>query len=133
VRHRNVHGRYALSINIFELRSQNNMDMSFQEAIKLYRDIITRFEKIEGRSWGIEGAIIELTKQVGSLAKYIMIQENYYFYSADVEKNKKQIEDELADVFGQIIRISDYYNIDLLEAHIEARKGEARELEKKGV
>lgn len=109
------------------------MDMSFQEAINLYRDIVKRFEKIEGRPWGAEGAVIELTKQVGSLAKHVMIQENYYFYSADSIENKKQIEDELADIFGQIIRIADHYEIDLLEAHVEARKGEANCLKENGV
>ena len=109
------------------------MDMSFQEAVNLYRDIIRRFEKIEGRLWGAEGAIIELSKQVGSLAKCIMRQEKYYFYTVDSEENKKQIADELADIFGQIIRIADYYRIDLLEAHIEARKGEAICLEENGV
>lgn len=38
-----------------------------------------RFEKIEGRPWGVEGATIELIKQVGELAKYVMVVENYYF------------------------------------------------------
>ena len=101
------------------------MDMSFNEAINLYRDIYKRFEKIEGRSWGAEGAVIELSKQVGDLAKCIMIQEKYYFYSADSEEIKKQIGDELADILGQVIRIADHYKIDLLEAHVDARKGEA--------
>jgi len=109
------------------------MDMSFQEAVNLYRDVVKRFEKIEGRPWGVEGAIIELSKQVGELAKYVMIQEKYYFFSADNNENKKHIGDELADVFGQIIRIADYYKIDLLEAHIEAREGEARCLVENGV
>jgi len=107
--------------------------MSFNDAINLYRDVIRRFERIEGRPWGAEGAVIELAMQVGHLAKCIMLQEKYYFYSADSEKNKKQIGDELADIFGQIIRIADHYQIDLLDAHIEARNGEAKCLEENGV
>jgi len=110
-----------------------SVDMSFQEAVDLYRDVIRRFEKIEKRPWGVEGAMMELTKQVGELAKHIMQQEDYYFYSIYKSENIKHIGDELADVFGQIIRIADYYKIDLLEAHIEARKGEARCLAENGV
>ena len=109
------------------------MDMSFNEAIKLYRDIYKRFEKIEKRPWGIEGAVIELAHQVGVLSYCVMKQENYYFYSVDKEENIKNIKDELADAFGQIIRIADHYNIDLLEAHIEERTKEARCLEENGV
>ena len=107
--------------------------MGFNEAVDLYRDIIRRFEKIEGRPWGVEGAVIELTKQVGTLSKYIMRKEKYYFYSTNDEENIKNISDELADIFGQIIRIADHYQIDLLEAHIEARNGEASCLEENGV
>ena len=109
------------------------MDMSFNDAVKLYIDIVRRFEKIEGRPWGIEGAVMELTHQVGALAKHIMMQENYYFYSVDSTENKQQIADELADVFGQIIRIADYYKIDLLESHIKERNKEVLCLEENGV
>jgi len=109
------------------------MDMTFNEAINLYRDVIKRFEKIEKRPWGAQGAVIELAKQVGDLAKCVMIQEKYYFYTVNEEENKKQIADELADIFGQIIRIADHYQIDLLQAHIDARKGETNCLKENGV
>jgi len=109
------------------------MDMSFNNAIKLYRDVYKRFEQIEKRPWGVEGAVMELTHQIGSLSHFIMKQEKYYFYSADDDNYIKNIEDELADVFGQIIRIADYYQIDLLEAHIKERKKEVCCLEANGV
>jgi hypothetical protein len=54
-------------------------EMTFSEAIALYRDIYHRFETIEGRPWGVEGAMMELMKQVGELAKYVMVAEQYYF------------------------------------------------------
>jgi len=108
------------------------MDMNFSEAIKLYRDVYKRFEKIEKRPWGVEGAVMELTHQVGTLAYNVMKQEKYYFYSTDNDNYIDQIKDELADVFGQLIRIADYYQIDLLEAHIEERNKEARCLEENG-
>ena len=39
------------------------MGMSFQEAIELYREVYHRFEKVEGKPWGVNGAVIELSKQ----------------------------------------------------------------------
>lgn len=108
--------------------------MTFQEAIKLYRDIYKRFEIVEGRPWGINGATIELSKQVGDLAKLIMLKENYYAYCAQKPENlDEKIGDELADILGQIIRIADFYNIDLEEAHKKARTGEDHCLKSMGV
>ena len=54
-------------------------EMTFREAIGLFRSIYRRFEKVEGRPWGAEGATIELVKQVGELAKLVMLAEGYYF------------------------------------------------------
>lgn len=54
-------------------------EMTFREAVELFLAVKRRFEKIEGRPWGAEGAIIELIKQVGELAKHIMVAEKYYF------------------------------------------------------
>ncbi len=88
---------------------------------------INRFEKIEGRPWGLEGAMIELSKQVGDLAKLVMVEEGYYFpgrYNSDVEL----IGDELADIFAAVIRIADHYEIDLAEAHVKAREAEEKSL-----
>ena len=109
------------------------MDMSFREAVDLYRKIVRRFEKIEGKPWGAEGAMIELSKQVGELAKCIMIQEEHYFFSGAGEENKKKLANELADIFGQVIRIADFYQIDLLKAHMDARQEEDSILSERGV
>lgn len=110
------------------------MDVTFNEAVDLYRNIIERFAKIEGKTWGAEGAMIELSKQVGELAKCVMLQENYYcFNSEEPEKNHVKIGNELADVLGQIIRIADYYNINLLDAYMAAREDEDKYLKSKGV
>jgi NTP pyrophosphatase (non-canonical NTP hydrolase) len=109
-------------------------EISFQDAIELYRAVYHQFEKIEGRPWGVEGAIIELVKQVGELAKYVMVVENYYFSSREkqsgYEANKEKIGNELADVIAQVIRIADHYQIDLVEAHIQARKEELESLDR---
>lgn len=108
--------------------------MTFNEAIQLYRDIYKRFEKVEGKPWGINGATIELAKQVGDLAKLIMLKEDYYASCAKKPNNlDDKIGDELADILGQIIRIADFYNIDLENAHKKARIGEDECLKLMGV
>lgn len=69
--------------------------------------------------------MIELAKQVGGLAKHIMVQEKYYLKEREgkpeYKTTKKDIEDELADVFFCLVRIADYYKISLEKALIEAR------------
>ena len=110
--------------------------MSFQEALQLFRTQYKGFRKLEGREWGAEGAVIEMMKQVGELAKYVMVAERYY--PEDIREKSMEgprgygyetlhdaIGDELADVFSMIIRLSDHYGIDLEKAHIRARQGEA--------
>jgi len=113
-------------------------EISFNEAIDLVKRIIRRFEKIEGKPWGVEGTMIELSKQVGELSKLIMVYEEYYFLDISkldkqYEATKKKIADELADIFYAVIRLADYYDIDLLKAHLEARKEEDKFLKSKGV
>ncbi|KKQ97785.1 MAG: hypothetical protein UT24_C0012G0097 [Candidatus Woesebacteria bacterium GW2011_GWB1_39_12] len=112
--------------------------MTFKEAIDLARGIIKRFEKIEGKPWKVDGSMIELSKQVGDLSKLVMSYEGYYpknrgkqvkLYSA----TKERIADELADLLFMVIRIADYYDIDLEKAHINARKGEDKYLKNYGV
>lgn len=111
-------------------------EISFQDAIDLYRDVYHRFEKIEGRPWMAEGAVIELVKQVGELAKYVMVMEGYYYTTREEQPsyrvNKEKIGDELADVLGQVIRLADHYQIDLLEAYVRAREEEIESLERLG-
>lgn len=112
-------------------------DVTFQEAIQLFRGIHQRFAKIEERPWGVEGAMIELVKQVGELAKQVMVTERYYFAGRDkmagYETSKEIIGDELADIFAMVIRISDHYGIDLEEAHVRARQAEDAHLTETGV
>lgn len=108
--------------------------MTFEEAIEMYRNIYKRFEKVECNEWGINGAMIELSKQVGDLSKWIMIKERYYALRNEKYDNvNEHIGNELADILGQIIRIADYYSIDLIEAHLKAREDEDRSLKKMGV
>lgn len=109
------------------------MDMSFYEAVDLYREVYKRYEKVEGKPWGINGAMIELAKQVGDLSACVMKKENYYAQCEIPKDIDDKIGNELADIFGQIIRIADYYNINLLEAHKKAREDESDCLNKMNV
>ena len=54
------------------------MSKTFSEMQEMYKDIVKRFNKIELQEWKAEGAMIELSKQVGELAKQVMIKEKYY-------------------------------------------------------
>ncbi len=112
-------------------------DISFREAIELFRPIYQRFERLQDRPWGVEGAMIELSKQVGELAKLVMVTEGYYFAERNrlpqYQASQSLIADELADVFAQLIRIADYYHIDLADAHVKARQSETESLSALGV
>jgi len=99
-------------------------EMTCGEIIELFRSIYRRFEKIEGRPWGVDGAMIELAKQVGELAKYVMVAEGYYLagheHGLGYETNKEAIGNQLIDILAMAIRIADYYGIDLAEASLNA-------------
>lgn len=70
--------------------------------------------------------MVELAKQVGDLAKHIMVQEKYYLKEREgkpeYKTNKQNIADELADIFFCLVRIADIYKIDLEQAFLEARR-----------
>jgi NTP pyrophosphatase (non-canonical NTP hydrolase) len=88
------------------------------------------FDARNRRPWTIEAATIELTKQVGDLAKHVMVAEQYYLPDRDDDPayatTKAELADELADLLLAIIRIADHYAIDLEQAHVQTRQ---RELE----
>ncbi len=111
---------------------------TFEDTIDNTRKIVSRFQKIEGKPWGVEGGVIELSKQVGQLAALVMNREGYYF--AEREKLDKsydgsndEIADELADVLFAVVRIADHYDIDLVAANTAARRMEDQFLKTKGV
>ena len=109
------------------------MKRTFAEMEEMYDNIVKRFNKIELNDWKAEGVMIELSKQVGELAKQVMIKEKYYAWTEEVEDIDKCIGNEMADVIAQIMRLASYYNIDLENAFIEARIDEDRYLRSRGV
>ena len=100
--------------------------MTFQEIIDQTRDVIKRFEKIEGKPWGVEGSMIELTKQLGQLSSKVMMQEEYYPKDRDqddpqqYQTSKEKIADELSDILLVVIRLADLYQINLEKTHLKA-------------
>jgi len=112
-------------------------DQTFESAINDIRKTINRFQKIEGKPWGVEGAVIELAKQVGQLSAHIMNREGYYFSGREKLDDKytatnDKIADELADIMFAIVRIADHYGIDLVSTNIKTRKTEDEFLKTKG-
>lgn len=108
--------------------------LSFQEIIEFHRQVIKKFEKVERKPWGIEGSMIELTKQVGDLAKHVMVYEKYYLADRDqvdeYKTTKANLADELTDLFFIIVRIADHYGIDLEKELIKARQNDLKALDK---
>jgi NTP pyrophosphatase (non-canonical NTP hydrolase) len=113
-------------------------DQTFEAAISDIKKTIGRFQKIEGKPWGVEGAVIELSKQVGQLAALVMNREGYYY--ADREKldasytsTNDEIADELADIMFAAVRIAEYYSIDLVAINSKTRQSEDKFLTSKNV
>lgn len=109
------------------------MGKTFAEMEDMYKEVVKRFNKIELQEWKAEGALIELSKQVGELAKQVMIKERYYALEGDVPDVDERLGNEMADVIAQVMRLADYYRIDLEKAFIEAREDEDRYLKSRGV
>lgn len=109
------------------------MSKTFAEMQEMYRDVVKRFNKIELQEWKAAGAMIELSKQVGELAKQVMLKEKYYAFEGDEAEINERLGNEMADVIAQVMRLADYYNIDLEQAFIDARADEDNYLTGRGV
>lgn len=107
--------------------------MTFMEMQEMYNGIVRRFNKIELQDWKAEGAMIELSKQVGELAKQVMIKEKYYALTGEVTDVDERLGNEMADVIAQVMRLASYYDIDLEKAFIAAREDEDSYLKSRGV
>lgn len=109
-----------------------SQDHTFQEIIDITRQSIIEFTKVEQRPWGIEGSMIELSKQVGDLSKHIMVQEKFYLAARENDPKyittKEKIADELSDIFFCLVRIADHYSINLESACYDTRVNDLKEL-----
>ena len=109
------------------------MGKTFEEMQEMYREVVRRFNKIELREWNAQGAMIELSKQVGELAKQVMIKEKYYALTDEVPDVDERLGNEMADVIAQVMRLADYYQVELERAFLLAREDEDQYLISRGV
>ena len=111
-----------------------NKKYTFQELIEITKKVFKEFDKVEQRKWNIEATMVELVKQVGDLAKHVMMFEKYYMKKREndpkYKTTKEDIADELADILYCLIRIAEHYGINLEEAHLKARRNELKSLGK---
>ncbi len=103
-------------------------ERTFQELLAMAYQVIQAFDAVEQRPWTIETTMIELMKQVGDLAKHIMMTEQYYLLDRAADPNyattQEDIGYELADILYCAIRVAEHYHIDLEEAYVNARRKE---------
>ena len=109
------------------------MGKTFEEMQEMDREVVRRFNKIELREGNAQGAMIELSKQVGELAKQVMIKEKYYALTDEVPDVDERLGNEMADVIAQVMRLADCYQIDLERAFLSAREDENQYLISRGV
>ena len=98
---------------------------TFREAVAQGGQILERFKGMQPRTWGAEGAYIELTKQVGDLAKHIMVTDGYY--------GQRQNTDRYASSKAHIVRLARHYEIDLVAATARVRQAEDEFLRQRGL
>jgi len=123
----------AEEISIYIQFKEEKKTMEFKKMQEMYLDVVHRFNKIELNEWKAQGAMIELAKQVGELAKQVMLKEKYYAFSDDEGDIDERLGNEMADVIAQVIRMADYYDIDLEKAFVKAREDEDNYLKSRGV
>lgn len=93
---------------------RKEISMQVAELVELTRSLIKLFKQVEPRDWGIEAMAVELTAETGTLADSIMIQEGYRRMRQGGELD---LEDDVVDIMFMLIRIADYYQIDLEAAY----------------
>jgi NTP pyrophosphatase (non-canonical NTP hydrolase) len=98
--------------------------LPFQEVLEKTVAVIRAFKKVEQKPWGVEGSMIELSKQVGELSRHVMTFEGYYPKGREslleYQTSKEKIADELSDILFMVIRIAEHYKIDLEKEHLKA-------------
>lgn len=90
--------------------------MKVSEMVEMTREVTRLFDITVPRPWGIEAMVTELVGEVGTLADSIMITEGY---RRSREQNEIDLEDDVVDIMFMLIRIADYYNIDLEKAYTQ--------------
>lgn len=78
--------------------------------------VLSGFERIEPRPWGLKGIFLELMTEIGSLGRVITKWENYRFG----KKSRHDMADELSDILFVLIKLVKEAEIFLPERlHVE--------------
>jgi NTP pyrophosphatase (non-canonical NTP hydrolase) len=113
------------------------MGRMFRDLAEINRTVAAAFDDREQRPWGAEALVIELSKQVGDLARAVLTTEHYYLPDRENDPryggHRDRIADELADILYCVLRLADHYSVDLEEAHLTAREAEWRYLKQEGM
>jgi hypothetical protein len=62
-----------------------SMDYTLADQIVIKETVATAFDERERRPWGAEALVMELSKQVGDLARAVLTTENYYLADRDTD------------------------------------------------
>jgi len=71
---------------------------------KLFRisvPVLEGFSRIEPRKWGLDGILLELATEIGSLGRNLTIWEGYRYG----RKSRHKMADELSDIFFVLVRL----------------------------
>jgi NTP pyrophosphatase (non-canonical NTP hydrolase) len=100
--------------------------------VELSRQVDQGFAKHHRRPWSVEAWFVELSKQVGELAKFIMMYERYYPAAREqlpvYAASKESIGNELADIVHSVVMIAEHYGLDLEQCILDARAEELEHL-----
>ncbi len=88
--------------------------MEFSTLIHKTKEVIALYSQVETRPWGVEAMCVELCGEIGTLAESIMIKEGYRPIRDGTEID---LDDDIVDIVFMLIRIADYYNINLEESY----------------
>jgi NTP pyrophosphatase (non-canonical NTP hydrolase) len=102
--------------------------MKVSELVEQTRQVTRLFDGVVPREWGIEAMVTELTGEVGTLADEIMIKEGY---RAPRNGDPIDIADDIVDILFMLVRIADYYAVDLDEAYQKMIDGTREKLLRK--
>lgn len=112
---------------------QKDMSLTFTQMQEMYMDVVGRFNPLELGDWKPEEAVIELSNYVGELAKKIIIREKYYKLTGKVTTEDEYLGDGMVEVISQLMRLADYYDVDLEKKFIEARVDDDKYLQSRGI
>ncbi len=96
--------------------------LTFDEIKEKTLKLHSEFAKHEKKPWGPEACVMELQKQLGELAKYVMSIENYYIKHRDkleeYKTTKEKLGDEMSDILFILIRLANHYGVDLEKEYL---------------